>query len=144
MENDKPIGMKIAIIGRLFKKEVREECVKEGISITYSNVIMHLANHPDGLAQNVIAEKMHMAAPTISLTIRNMENDGLVSRRPDESDSRISIVSLTERGRELDKVVQSCFNRTEQSILDLLGDKDSKEINRLLDILVDKFTKEVS
>lgn len=39
--------------------------------------------------------------PTITGSARKLENAGLIMRRPSPSDRRVSIVELTDRGREL-------------------------------------------
>ena len=43
-----------------------------------------------------------MKAPTISVALRNMENEGLVTREADEDDQRVTHVYITEKGRRVD------------------------------------------
>src|SRR5215472_14567854 len=55
----------------------------------------------DGLTQSQLAEAASVDVSTISKMMERMESAGLVQRRPDAEDARISRVYLTERGRAL-------------------------------------------
>ncbi|CCQ17476.1 putative transcriptional regulator [Rhodococcus sp. AW25M09] len=48
----------------------------------------------------VLGRQLGLARPTISNLVRTMERDGLVVRRPDDSDARSTRVGLTDLARE--------------------------------------------
>ncbi|MCZ4563906.1 MarR family transcriptional regulator [Rhodococcus sp. IEGM 1401] len=48
----------------------------------------------------VLGRQLGLARPTISNLVRTMESDGLVARRPDDSDARSMRVGLTDLARE--------------------------------------------
>jgi DNA-binding MarR family transcriptional regulator len=48
-----------------------------------------------------LATGLDLAAPTISVSVRRLENVGLVERRPDPQDGRAVQLYLTERGQGL-------------------------------------------
>ena len=52
------------------------------------------------MTQRQLAEHTHVTAATISGTLKRMERAGLVYRTDDEKDARISIVRLTDEGKE--------------------------------------------
>ncbi|WP_027308633.1 MarR family winged helix-turn-helix transcriptional regulator [Caloramator sp. ALD01] len=54
----------------------------------------------DGQSQREIADKLHIKPATITVMLNRMEKAGLVTRRQDVEDQRISRVYLTEKGRE--------------------------------------------
>ena len=59
---------------------------------------MILARHPEGLPQNDIAEKVLLAAPTVSLTLKQMESANYITRVTSPDDNRKTIVKLTADG----------------------------------------------
>lgn len=132
MNKDKPIGVKINQTGRLFKKTVRDECNKRGINGTYSVIIMNLSQ-TDGLSQNELVHRLHLAAPTISLTLRNMENEGLINRTNSLVDSRKTIVKLTEKGYQCDEVIKECFKEVEKRIIKDVKEVDLEVFNKVID-----------
>ncbi len=54
--------------------------------------------HRGGIAQRDLAEALHIAAPTLSRMLQPMEKNGLVERRDDEADQRLSRVLHDRRG----------------------------------------------
>lgn len=64
-------------------------------------MLMHLARN-DGATQSELVKVTRMKAPTISVALRNMESEGLVTRVADEDDQRVTHVYITEKGRRVD------------------------------------------
>lgn len=53
----------------------------------------------DGQSQKELAEEMQITPATLNVMIGRMEKNGLVARRADPSDQRISRVWITDKGR---------------------------------------------
>ena len=137
-----PLGADILHTARTFKNAIKEECINQGINYTYSQIIMILSFHTDGLTQNEIVEHTRLKAPTISLTLKNMENDGYIKRMTSLDDSRVIIVTLTEKGFELDKNIKKCFKKVEEKMIESLSDNDVKKLKEILEKLRDNLRKE--
>lgn len=82
----------------------------------------------DGLTQAELARAVGIEQPTMALTLRRMERDGLVTRTRDTADARRSHVKLTAAAKrkknsvlrirdELETQVLSSFSPTEQKTL---------------------------
>jgi len=82
----------------------------------------------DGLTQAELARAVGIEQPTMALTLRRMERDGLVTRTRDASDARRSHVKLTAAAKrkknavlrirdEIDAQVMSSFSPAEQKTL---------------------------
>lgn len=89
----------ISDIARMYKLRVRIEAENLGIKNAYRALLSTLYVK-DGGTQLSLAEKTSMKAPTISITLRKMEKEGLVKRIVDENDLRKTHVYLTEKGRK--------------------------------------------
>ena len=69
-------------------------------------LIMQLYKH-DGMTHSDLAERLEVTPATVSNMVKRMERDGLVIRRRDDEDERISRVFLTEAGKALrEKIVE--------------------------------------
>ena len=133
MEN-KPLGFKIGEVSRLFHNKVKKLANDNGISQTYFHIIGYLKrNKNSNITQKDICEFVKMKAPTISLTLQSMEQDGLVERVKSETDSRCTYVVLTEKGEELDDKIRGFFHSTEQLMLDALSEEEFKIFIKCLD-----------
>jgi len=86
----------------------------------------------DGLAQSQIVEQMCVQPPTVSKMLDRMERSGLVLRRPDPEDSRISRVYLTEQGRNLQQGVCTMWDQLEKKIVEGLSVEERILLRRLL------------
>lgn len=90
-------------------------------------LLIHLWNE-EGVAQSQLVDNMCVEPPTISKMLQRLETAGLVERRQDTQDMRVSRVFLTPAGRALRLPVLNAwaevegktlrgFNQTEQVLL---------------------------
>src|SRR5258706_16088744 len=70
----------------------------------------------DGLTQSQMVERMCVQPPTVSKMLDRLEKVGLVERRPDSEDSRISRVYLTEQGHRSQRAVRDVWTDLEHRI----------------------------
>jgi DNA-binding MarR family transcriptional regulator len=56
----------------------------------------------DGITQQELCEIVGIEQPTMANTLRRMERDGLVERRPHPSDGRKQLIYLTNKARDLE------------------------------------------
>jgi DNA-binding MarR family transcriptional regulator len=61
-------------------------------------LLMRLAKK-DGQIQKELADKLNIKPATLTVMINRMQKAGLVERKPDPRDHRVSRVYLTEKGR---------------------------------------------
>ena len=109
MEKNKSIQtppMLLNEVSRLFLRVVKQRSGEEDKRPTREQLsarlmLMHLSRH-DGATQSELARVTKMKAPTISVALRNMENEGLVERVADGDDGRVTHVYITEKGRRVD------------------------------------------
>ena len=74
-------------------------------------------DQPGGSLQRRLANEMRLTPGTVSARVNHMVRDGLVARAADPSDKRGSLVSLTERGREVFEVVVPAYLANEARLL---------------------------
>lgn len=104
-------------------------------------LVLHIIQRRQPLKQKDIAKWMRVKPATISLQLKRMEADGLVSRQDGSQDRRETYVSLTEEG-------QTVLNDAYQEILALaheitnsLSDEDILAFQHLIEKILKKVQK---
>ena len=108
----------------------------EGITADHWRVLRHLADetgHPMG----EIAERLEMNPPTLTKLIDRMVGKSLVQRAADPEDSRRVLVYATDAGLELLQELQSRVDRHQAALGSLLGERNARQLARLLTLLIE-------
>ncbi len=117
-------------ISKLFQDRMAKSTESLGFKNGYRQILRHLA-HEDGITQIDLVRMTHLKAPTISVTLKKMEEEGLVRRETDKIDQRQTHVYLTEKGRKTERAFFEKILETEQIMFEGLT-TDETEILRLL------------
>jgi len=64
-------------------------------------VCLWFINQNSGISQRDLAEKMHVAPPTVTHMLQKLEKTGLIIRKDDEHDQRLSRIYLTDAGIDM-------------------------------------------
>lgn len=91
---------------RLFAREMDRRLAPLGLSAAYMPVFFALAAGT-ALSQKALAQQASVEQPTMAATLKRMERDGLILRRPDPADGRASLVSLTPAAVKKLRLVQA-------------------------------------
>ena len=125
------LSMLINDLSKLFDNRMRRETESIGVSSGYRRLLFHLSRN-DLLTQLDLVRRTHLAPPTVSVTLQKMESEGLVTRRANSEDLRETLVSLTERGRKLDRAIRRKLEETERIMERGLSDEEKAMLKRLL------------
>jgi DNA-binding MarR family transcriptional regulator len=86
----------------------------------------------DGLTQSQMVERMCVQPPTVSKMLDRLEKAGLVERRADSEDIRISRVYLTEQGHRSQRAVRDIWTSIELRLIEGLTLEERIVLRRLL------------
>lgn len=86
----------------------------------------------EGIPQSQLAASMEVEPPTATKMLQRMERAGLIERRPDPTDARISRVYLSERGRALEQPVLDVWKQLEAQTVAGLSLTEQALLHRLL------------
>ena len=87
-------------IARLFNARMRRYDLEGVMSQDSARLIMRALIRGDGCSQLELVKQTHLKAPTVSVTLRRLEEEKLVRRENDPLDLRVSRVFLSEKGRQ--------------------------------------------
>ena len=77
-----------------------------------------------GMKVSDIVKATKAPAPAVSRALSSLEEKGLIERAADRSDRRNTLVSLTEKGIQMNEHVISAFDEYMDGIFGRLDDKD--------------------
>ena len=111
------------------------------LGLTYTQYLVFLVLwEKDGITVGEICEKLILDNGTLSPLLKKMEKDGFLKKARSKEDDRVVIVSLTEKGKEMQqkakdvpKSVAGCINLSQEKsqtlytlLYELLGNKNNK------------------
>jgi MarR family transcriptional regulator, organic hydroperoxide resistance regulator len=125
------INFLLNMICRAQRGKMSEALTEIGLYAGQEMFLWHLWRQ-DGLTQSQMVERMCVQPPTVSKMLDRLERTGLVERRPDSEDSRISRVYLTEQGHRSQRAVRDVWTDLEQRIAAGLNVEERIVLRRLL------------
>jgi MarR family transcriptional regulator, organic hydroperoxide resistance regulator len=95
-----------------------------------------------GLKQKELARRMHIQPATLTVMLKRMEGAGLIERKQDADDHRVSRVYLTGQGTEACHRVREVVNNMEEDIFGGMSPEEREELrgkllivrNRILEL----------
>jgi len=94
----------------------------------------------DGISQRDLATMLHLSRPRVTAMVQSMEAAGVVARRSDERDRRLTLPEGRRRERELHAAWADHINQT----IGILSEADRRELGRLLDEVSDHTSRILS
>ena len=84
-----------------------------------------------------LAQLLRITPRSVTEVVDALEAKGLASRAPDPSDRRATLVSLTDRGRELSEEVRRARGVESEKLFERLSPTDRDHLTRILRKLQD-------
>ena len=97
-----------------------------------NNNLKSIKNSDEKIHLNIIREKMHLAASTISPIITSLESKGYIEREIDEKDKRNTYIKLTDKGRLHTTNIHMNIVSNLKEYIKFMGDEDITKLIYLL------------
>lgn len=92
------------------KRRYNEAASKHGGSMSIGYILLNV--DPEGTPSTKLGPKMGMEARSLTRTLRNMEDEGLITRTSHPEDGRSVLVKLTPKGKRMRDI-------SRQTVIDL-------------------------
>ncbi|MEY2632280.1 MAG: hypothetical protein RIR00_934 [Pseudomonadota bacterium] len=126
------LGLALGDCARTWRQRINARLKPLGLSQSAWMALWQLAQHPDGLVQAELADRLGIEGPTLVRLLDRLQQDGLVERLAAPDDRRCKRVQLTP-------AAQPVLQQVRQSIADLraevLADLPDSDISQGLQLL---------
>lgn len=107
----------------MYGEFISAEMERIGMRYSYRYVLNPLMEN-ESLTQLELVRITGQKPPTISITLRNMEREGIVERAKNGGDKRETHVSLTEKGKKMYAKVLASLEKMEKAVLKGISEKE--------------------
>ena len=121
---------------RAFVAFERHEIFCCGVTMSQCSTIMAIGKKGK-MTMNALSEWMSLATSTMTRIVDNLVRDGHIERSQDEQDRRVVQVSLTEKGRELFKMIDRIYHEYHARIVDNIPPEELHRVVESLQLLRD-------
>ncbi|MGT2665812.1 MarR family winged helix-turn-helix transcriptional regulator [Streptococcus rifensis] len=104
---------------------------QHGITLTQFGVLEILYNKGDLRIQDLI-DKMLTTSGNMTVVVKNMIRDGLITRHPNPLDKRACLISLTDKGRDFIETILPDHYQNVGRIFSVLTDEEQDLLVSLL------------
>ena len=107
------VGYMLAQVCKLHRQRADELLTEIGLHVGQEMILVMLEDN-EGITQTELAERMMIQPPTLTNSLKRLEREGFVMRRPDPDDQRVSRVHTTRKGRDLMATVNEAWTKLEE------------------------------
>ena len=118
-------------LSKIFGDEMRKTMEDLGVPSGYKNILFHL-HHANGASQLELARRTRLKPPTISLTLKKMEDDGYIIRETSKDDLRVCNVFLTPKGANVHIKNSEKIDAIDNMIMNGISNEEKAVLMRLL------------
>lgn len=93
---------------------------------------------PDGSRLTDLARRANMTPQAMGELVDELEEMGYVVRRPDPTDRRAKLITLTEKGHDCIAAGMATITGIEQRLTERLGERGHRELRKLLAKVLDQ------
>jgi DNA-binding MarR family transcriptional regulator len=130
------LGLLLERASRVVADRLSRDIGLEGVTPDHWRVLRHLSDG-EGHSMGEIAERQRINPPTLTKLIDRMVGKSMVQRAADPEDSRRVLVYATDAGLELLAELQSRIDQHHAALAAQLGQRNARQLERLLTMLID-------
>jgi len=126
---------------KLMREAADDAMSRHGVRVG-QNLVLEVLWETDGLTPGELAERLHVATPTIVKSATRMEATGLLTRRRDPADARLVRLYLTDQARSVRTAIESERDALAERAIGALSDAERRALVRALGKIVEEFGRE--
>jgi DNA-binding MarR family transcriptional regulator len=128
------LGLAVNTLGRNITWSLGQRTARHGVFPGVNPVIAWLMQLSES-TQSELSRLVGIEQPTMAVTLKRMERDGLISRSPDPLHGRRTTVRLTAKGRKLSRLMTKAAREVEKLATQGLSQRDIDEFFRIANIM---------
>ncbi|MFD1217186.1 MULTISPECIES: MarR family winged helix-turn-helix transcriptional regulator [Microbulbifer] len=140
-DTEAQLGFELHTAARLLKRNFDRRAKAHGMTRSRWQVLWML-NKEQGLKQAEIAERMDVAPITLARQIDQLEQEGLVERRPDPQDRRCFRVFLTPAAEPVLVILRGLAGEVRDEALAGISAEELEQLTNLLSRIRENLSRE--
>jgi DNA-binding MarR family transcriptional regulator len=141
VDQQKILGLAVNTLGRNILWSLSRRTAKHGALPGVYPVIAWLMQLSDS-TQGELSRLIGIEQPTMAVTLRRMERDGLIQRTPDPDHGRRSHIKLTAKGRGVSQVMRNAAHDVEKIATEGLTAAEVAQFFRLAGVMIQNLNVE--
>jgi DNA-binding MarR family transcriptional regulator len=125
------LARRLVLTGKALRAHFEVGLQAAGSSLPFWLVLQNLREE-DGLSQRDLARRLQLEAPTLTRHIDRMAAEGLLVRKPDPRDRRVTRIMITAEGRKLHDRLSEVARAREAEFRSLLSAREITMLERVL------------
>ena len=131
MLKEEPLGRVLMRAMKLHRNQIHATLERLGLYRGQA-FILHVLWTEEGLPQSELAARTWVQPATMTTALQRMEQSGLIVRKPDPEDQRVSRVYLTDAGKALEVPVKQSFQELEETTFEGFSDEERTRLREFL------------
>ncbi len=108
------------------------------LGLTYTQYVVFMVLwEKESINVGQLGSILHLDAGTLTPLLKNLEKEGYVTRSRSKEDERVTLITITDKGRELKQKCKDIPAKVSKDNTSL-SEKDAKELYRLLYMLLEE------
>jgi DNA-binding MarR family transcriptional regulator len=134
--SERILGLAVNTLGRRIVWSLAQRTARHGVLPGAYPVIAWLM-HLNEATQSELSKLISIEQPTMAVTLRRMERDGIIQRSPAPDHGRKSVVKLTARGRKLSDIISAAAHDVQSVAAKGLSAAELDEFYRLTSLMAE-------
>lgn len=109
------IAPRIMCLSKLLRQAFNEAAAEQGLFAGQQDIVLALVEN-EGLTLSELAKILEVSTATASVSVKRMEKNGFVIKKPDKRDARITRLYLTEKAKATPEKIMAHMNRMENKL----------------------------
>ena len=137
----KALVSKLMRVNRLHRSVIQTHTGDFQIQRSGHMMLLFIMNSPTPPSQKKIAEFFKITPAAVAMSLKKMEGYGLIERTVSDGDSRVNLITVSEKGRELLERTRQTFEAADKAMLDGIPDKELDKMSGILDKLINNLIR---
>lgn len=137
------LGLRLRHVHSLWRSVVDQTVQPLGLTQSRWTVLITLRYLGDGSTQKILAETLEIELPSLSRTLDQLAQQGLVERRTCATDRRAREVFFTPRGREVLAALETRASEAREQMVAGISDGDFDAFERVLAAIEENAAREL-
>ncbi len=125
---------------KLMRAATDDAMSRHGVRVG-QNVALEVLWETNGLTPGELAERLHVATPTVVKSATRMARSGLITRRRDAGDARLVRIYLTDQALSVRKAVEDSRDQLERRATASLTEDERACLMKALKKIIEEFAR---